>query len=236
MGESSRRMQAPRSSLKPISHRANGFGFLENSSDAIRAAVRAKVPTLELDARITRDGVVVVSHDAEPPGSHDGCTIEESDYRDLPREIPTLYEALAVIGADVCLNLEIKPTAKDLTPLLRLIEPIDNIYVSSFDWRILREVRAASPERNLAVLVPPHAQCEDVFTVVRELQAVAIHISVEQMRNGWIDKLHSALGSVPIYVYTANDPGVWDEAVSAGAAGVFTDRIDVLRDWVAEEA
>ena len=74
-----------------IAHRGASRLAHENTTDAFRAAVALGAHGIELDARRTVDGVVVVHHDAVLP---DGRVIVETPWRDLPEHVPTLGDAL----------------------------------------------------------------------------------------------------------------------------------------------
>ena len=48
-----------------VSHRANGFGAPENSREAVRRAVEARVPVIKIDVRTSKDGEMFVVHDGK---------------------------------------------------------------------------------------------------------------------------------------------------------------------------
>lgn len=50
---------------RPIAHRGASGGYPENTLAAFQAAAETGVPYFELDVHMTRDGVVVVSHDPD---------------------------------------------------------------------------------------------------------------------------------------------------------------------------
>jgi hypothetical protein len=66
-----------------VAHRARGFGGPENSREAIRNAIAAGHPVIEVDLRRTRDGAVVVFHNrlldfvTSGHGSVAGATLDE---------------------------------------------------------------------------------------------------------------------------------------------------------------
>lgn len=89
-------------------------GSAQNSMAALQLAHRTGVWGSECDVRITRDGVVVVHHDARI----DGRRIEETDYRDLQHcrlangeVLPTLTQYLQAARQlnNLCLVIEVKP-------------------------------------------------------------------------------------------------------------------------------
>ncbi|CAN5560921.1 glycerophosphodiester phosphodiesterase family protein [soil metagenome] len=127
---------------------------------------------MELDVRITRDGELVVSHDA---WFGDGRGVWETPAADRPSEVVVLDQALdACLGMGV--NIEIKNSPGDLggedVPrdlrvcdlVVELVatraaaaraagEPEQQIVVSSFDEETLRRVRHLRPRLATAYLV-----------------------------------------------------------------------------------
>jgi len=87
-----------------IAHRGASAAADENTLPAFRLARELGADWVELDARRSNDGVVVVSHDACLP---DGRMIVETAFDDLPESMPSLAEALE--GCDpMGVNIEIK--------------------------------------------------------------------------------------------------------------------------------
>ena len=102
----------------PFAHRGlHGPGVPENSLSAFAAARRAGFG-VELDVRITQDGVVTVFHDASlrrMTGRRDALASSKfNDLRDLRLKnsgepIPTLEQALETLGNGVPILVELKP-------------------------------------------------------------------------------------------------------------------------------
>ncbi len=87
-----------------IAHRGASAAAAENTLPAFRLARELGADWVELDARRSRDGVVVVSHDACLP---DGRMIGQTDGADLPESMPSLAEALEECDP-MGVNIEIK--------------------------------------------------------------------------------------------------------------------------------
>ena len=79
-----------------IAHRGAREAAQENTLPAFRLAREFGAEWVELDARRTADGVVVVHHDAQLA---DGRVLAELTVDELPEFIPSLAEALEGVTA-----------------------------------------------------------------------------------------------------------------------------------------
>src|SRR5699024_811039 len=106
--------------VRVIAHRGASAAAPENTIEAFRLARDLGVDYVELDARRTRDDVVVVHHDAHLP---DGRALIESTRSELPAFIPDLVEVLDLCH-DIGVNIEIKnsPDEIDFDPDERIAE------------------------------------------------------------------------------------------------------------------
>ena len=118
-----------------ISHRGNGFGYFENTLDAIGNAWNCKdIAGVEFDIQLTKDNVVVLFHDdtlterTTTDASKHGLQINQCIYRELPllkdgSRIPRFKDVVHTILSKPCTNkkvldIEIKtPCDKDITLL-----------------------------------------------------------------------------------------------------------------------
>ncbi|MDQ3542532.1 MAG: glycerophosphodiester phosphodiesterase, partial [Actinomycetota bacterium] len=96
-----------------IAHRGASRLAKENTIEAFRAAVRVGAAGIELDARRTSDGVLVVHHDPLV----DGRAIISIAATELPEWVPTLSAALdACVGAFVNIEIKNSPEEPDFDP------------------------------------------------------------------------------------------------------------------------
>lgn len=135
------------------------LGIPENSMAAFRAAARAGYG-VELDARLTRDGQVVVSHDddlrrmtGQAGEVHRLTWPELQEYRlgGTGESIPLLSQALDVLGAGrVPVILEVKPCRRRRELCEKVLALLDghsgSICVESFDPLIVRWFRRHAPD------------------------------------------------------------------------------------------
>ncbi len=134
-------------------------GIPENSLTAFRLSAAKGYP-IETDIRLTKDGEVVVFHDATlervcgvNKRVYDLTLKELKEYTlfDTDEKIPTLRECLAVVGGEVPLLIEFKD---DLYPAAMIYEKANEIlknysgdyFVQSFDPRIVAEYKKKNPE------------------------------------------------------------------------------------------
>ncbi len=95
--------------MKIVGHRGAAGVALENTLESIRAAIKAGVRELEIDIRLTRDGIFVLSHDpdlrrvANSPLIIAESTLTELQAVPFPNgeRIVTLSEALKVVEKDM---------------------------------------------------------------------------------------------------------------------------------------
>lgn len=139
---------------------------------AFEAAARAGADVIELDVRLTADGVPVVLHDPDVAHTTDGggpvhtLTLAEvkrldaSGGRGPRQEIPTLAEALEVIGSHggVAADLEIKnlpgepafdsPREAVLEATLREVASGfgGQVLMSSFNWLTIERSKVLAPD------------------------------------------------------------------------------------------
>lgn len=116
----------PRKKIYIVSHRAQTragvqAGLPENSLPMIEAAIKAGTDMVELDLRVTKDGVIVLMHDESIARTTTGTgmvanlTYQDILYYDMKRgsrvwedvKVPTLEEALLACKGKVYVNLDL---------------------------------------------------------------------------------------------------------------------------------
>ena len=153
-----------------VAHRGASARVPENTLAAFEAAVADGADVVELDVRLTEDGIPVVLHDPDVSSTTDGSgyvnelTLAKVKRLDASRgeverqEIPTLAEALETIRG-IGVNLEIKnlpgepafdsPDESTLEAALRILHDVrfdGPVLVSSFNWLTIERARDLSSE------------------------------------------------------------------------------------------
>ncbi len=155
------------SEAKITSHRGNSFAAPENTLPAIEEAINNLSDYVEIDVQETRDGVVVVYHDATlrritgEKGQIWEYTYGELLLMDFGRwfsedfagtAIPTLAQVLEMCKGRININIELKANKMSDTlvgQVMDLVEEYDmenQVVVSSTSYRYLREVKERNPD------------------------------------------------------------------------------------------
>lgn len=149
-----------------LAHRGDARREPENTLPAFAAAMRGGADGVELDVRLTRDGVPVVIHDATVDRTTDGhgriADLSSAELRRLRcgtadeeggGPVVPLLEEVAAWARDQQAQLHVE--LKDAEPRHRLLNGVVEIVetwglahlvtVSAFDASLLRQLRAISP-------------------------------------------------------------------------------------------
>ncbi|MBV9804280.1 MAG: glycerophosphodiester phosphodiesterase [Solirubrobacterales bacterium] len=196
----------------------------ENSLEAFEAAIALGADMIELDVRRTRDGQLIVFHDARvktlPTAS---LPYEAFTAKGRHTRPPRLAEVLELTTDRIALNLEIKEAGyvEETVALLRRFG-LEHYLVSSFLDDVVREAKVLAPELRTGLLVGagfrralatrgPAARADCLVIHRRVATAAALSAA-------------SAAG-VPCVVWTINAPRTLDRYLAHGAVeGVITDR------------
>lgn len=219
---------AHRGSHLPGAHR-------ENTISAFEHAVALGVAGIELDARLSADGAIVVHHDAHLA---DGRAIIDTPSAELPGHVPMLAAALDACRG-VYVNIEIKnwpgspefPGDPDFDPgegcahavialLAERDEPADNWLISSFHRPTIDRCRQLDPAIPTAWLTVEPVDDAVVASLVDGGHA-AVHPWVEQLDAAAIARCHAA--GLRVNTWTCNDLAVARALIDAGIDGICTD-------------
>jgi glycerophosphoryl diester phosphodiesterase len=217
-----------------IAHRGASRAERENTREAFTAAVRMGAAGIELDARRTADGAIVVNHDARLP---DGREIIACQRVDLPEHVLTLGEALdACAGAFVNIEIKNDPAEPDFDEsesvaegvvalLASRAEPITNWIISSFRIESVDRSRTLAPDLPTAWLTYRPVTSDDIDDVVRGGH-VAIHPAVPTVDADLIARCHER--RLAVNTWTCNDPARARQLAAWGVDGICTDVPDEI--------
>ena len=230
-----------------IAHRGASEVAPENTMAAFRMAAELGANAIELDAKLTADGVVVVLHDQTLDRTTNGRgrlshhTLEEirkldaggffsKEFRD--ERIPTLEEVLLELGEILLINVELTNYGSPLDALPRKVISLVRKYglerrilLSSFNPMALVKARRLAPEIPLGLLLLPLEPRWLRGLLRRVTPYDALHPEKRLVTTRMIDREH-ALGKA-VNVWTVNEEQALVEMTALGVDGLITDVPDV---------
>jgi glycerophosphoryl diester phosphodiesterase len=217
-----------------VAHRGLGFGQRENTCQAF-AAVRAHGGIgVELDVRLTRDGIPVVHHDRHvETASGRSAAIDRLRRVALPAYVPTLADALEALGEAVFVDLEIKPTERSIAGTLEVVGA-RQVRLSSFSAAVLTRARALAPSLPRALLIEEGERVRPAIAKARALEAEGLHVHVSHLDEANVGALRDA--GLAIRAYTLNAEAEWRDALRLGIDAIITDRPRALATFMRERA
>lgn len=222
--------------VRVIAHRGASAAAPENTIEAFRLARELGADWVELDARRTADGVVVVHHDDHLA---DGRSIVELARAELPAHVCDLTDALDAC-AGMSVNIEIKnwPDDRDFDDTFAVAGFVvaeagrrgshGEVLVSCFHRPTLDRVRELDPAVPTAFLHHHEPRSWDELAAdVAGAGHVALHpwdgvVDVELVAAA---KEHG----LDVNVWTVDDPDRMAELVALGVDGLCTNVPDVAR-------
>lgn len=216
-----------------VAHRGDPYRHRENTVDSLRSALQQGADAVEIDVRLTRDGVPMLLHDEtlkrlweqHRPLSALSC----DEVRELTAGgVPTLTDALAASnGSRVLIDLPGGPTARAvrrIVDVVRECEAEERVYYCA-GARTMLEVRAAAPSAEIALtwttLAPPRPALLD-----------AVRPRWLNYRFPLVDRDLAARthqGGHLLSVWTPDTTRSMRRLLDLGVDSITTNRIDALR-------
>jgi glycerophosphoryl diester phosphodiesterase len=203
---------------------------------------------------LTGDGEVVVIHDDTVDRTTNGTgKVSNHSLAELGEldagswfspefeneRIPTLREVLELAKGRILVNVEIKTEAvtgelrggvtENVLELVRALGMHDQVVVSSFDPRALKQVRQIDPNIYTASLLNRELhEGMGPAEVMEEAGSRGFNLSRDRVNDSIVEECH-ALGR-PLAVYTVNDAKEMEAMLGLGVDALFTDFPDRLLD------
>lgn len=233
-----------------IAHRGASDERAENTLPAFERAIELGADMIETDLHLTRDGVVVIHHDAalqrlgESGEIRDRtgaelATLDAAPHEISPQPIPTLLDLLEGFASRIDFNLELKTGLT--SPYVGLEEQVlaavderglsSKMLFSCFDVRVLERVRTISSTARIALLVSPR-DSSAILDHADRVGAEAINPHCSLVSVDSVQAAHEA--GFAVYPYTANEPAEMNRLLDCGVDGVITNFPKRLRDLVEE--
>jgi len=226
--------------VKYFAHRGASALAPENTAESFALAIKLGMTMFELDAHLTKDGVLAVHHDFNLQRTAGvPLVIKDTDYAVLKQAnvaahfgagktavMPTLAEVLHILKGQEIINIEVKNEGgvyKGIEPLIiKEVEKAgvkDSVLYSSFDHETLARLRALDAACRIGVLmgeVPP----DTAIATAKKLDAVSLNLSKRTVTSDIVNKAHAA--GLIVLIYTVNDRQTLQALAAIGVDGVFT--------------
>ncbi|CAL9437075.1 hypothetical protein SUDANB178_02138 [Streptomyces sp. enrichment culture] len=215
-----------------VAHRGDPYRFRENTLASLRSALGQGADAVEIDVRLTRDGVPVLLHDGTLRRLWEVdrplAALSAEELRGLTGGgVPTLAEALAATGdsrvmVDLCGPVG-RRTVERILDVIRQSGARDRVYYSAGAEAMLA-VRAADPAAEIALtwttLAPPRPA---LLAAVRprwlnyRFSLVGRELAARVHRDGCL-----------LSVWTPDTRRSMSRLLELGVDSITTNRIDVL--------
>jgi glycerophosphoryl diester phosphodiesterase len=231
-----------------VAHRGASAIYPENTLESFQGAIDLGADAVELDVRMTSDGVPVIMHDLDVSNTTDGrgfvheLSLAQVKALDASRgqgpraEVPTLAEALDLISGRVGVNIEIKnlpgepafdsPKEAAVHAGVRLLHDLrfdGPVLICSFNWLSIERAREidggiATGFLTTALIEPAAAL---VYVRARGHQFVLPQFpALLSAGRAFVDAAHAE--GVHVGTWTVDDPTVLEQLFEMGVDAVAT--------------
>ncbi|MGW3339326.1 glycerophosphodiester phosphodiesterase [Streptomyces sp. NPDC001009] len=215
-----------------VAHRGDPYRFRENTLASLRSALDRGADAVEIDVRLTRDGVPVLLHDASlkrlweidrPLSSLTAAQVTEL----TAGGVPTLAEALSAtegtrVMADLCGGVTPR-TADRVLDVVREADAEDRVYYSAGAESLLT-LRAAAPSAELALTWTSTARPRPA--VLTALRPRYLNYRFSVVDRDLAHRVHKE--GYLLSVWTPDTGRSMRKLLSLGADSITTNRIDTL--------
>ena len=219
--------------LLKIGHRGAKAYEPENTMRSFDQAITLGVDAVELDVRKTKDNQLVVIHNADVDKTTNGkgavneLTLEEIKQlvTDKDEKIPTLDEALTLLGKHVKTLIELKEVGLE-ADVLDLVEKkglLDKVIIVSFHEDVLRKIRELNKDVETGLIYVRH---KNPIKAALDLNAQYLLSLYRFTHSANVKKAHEA--GLKVIVWTINKKEEVAQYRNKGVDGIASDRPDIL--------
>ena len=216
-----------------VAHRGASHDAPENSLEAFRLGW-TQADANELDVHLSRDGRLVVIHDASTKRTTkvDKPVVEQTAAELKALGVPSLEEVVADIPAGKRLFIEIKCGAEALPELARVLKdrPPERFALIAFNADTLGQAKKLLPAIPAYWLAGYKAETklEDLLAKAKAGGLDGLDLNHQfPIDAAFVKKARDA--GLKLHVWTVNDPGIARRLAAAGVDGLTTDRPAWLR-------
>jgi glycerophosphoryl diester phosphodiesterase len=214
-----------------IGHRGAASLEPENTLRSFRRAAAESADAIELDLRLTRDGCLVILHDADVNRTTSGSgpvasmTLDEIKHLDagLGERIPTFEEVLEATELPIHAELKTVETAEPLAALIRERRLAARVTPISFDLEALRRVKMSLPDLPVGLIL---SDASPSLVEARSVNASQVSPRAAYLDTATVEYYRRA--GFRVTTWTVNEPEEMWRILGLGVDGIVTDRPDLL--------
>ena len=218
--------------MKVVGHRGAKGLAPENTIQAIQKALEHKADEVEIDVRVSSDGVPVLVHDHSlTDAAGNKLKVTKTTYAELKlhkSDLATLDEAIDAVPHGTKLIIEVKPGAAT-SPIIKIIKNhlqsdrrAADLLLASFSARTLKALHKGLPQ--VQIVVNERWSGVRASYRTRKFHTDRMSIDGRWLWRGYVTPL--ARRGVRVYAYTLNDIVKAKRLEKYGLAGVITDYPD----------
>ena len=229
-----------------IAHRGASAYAPENTLAAFTRAIELGADAIELDVKITKDGVVAVLHDTTLDRTTNGTGyLKQYNYDEIyqldagsafsssfARErVPTLEGVLQELGQEILFNIELTNYDSIWSDLpervIKIVEDLnleERVLLSSFNPIALNKSRRRNRAIRRALILHDREPRLVQLLFARLLYFDFLHLHQSLVDDEKLSKKHK------VNVWTVNDESRMKELLATGITGIITDAPDVAID------
>lgn len=226
--------------ISVIGHRGAAGEAPENTLGSFALAVEQGADAIELDVHLSKDGSIVVCHDAKVNRTTTGrgpivqLTTEELKQLDAGlwhsdryagERLPLLEEVFDLIPSFVSVNVEMKIDSSELRDgligLLRGRNMLDRVFVSSFHHEGLIRMKQAEPGLRIGLLIDKKPIMPEDAMRKYGVELYSMHPHHKLVNPKWMEQANR-LG-IRVYPWTVNAAPRMKELITLGVSGIITD-------------
>lgn len=237
--------------IKNIAHRGASALYPENTMAAFKGAVDMGADMIELDVRLSGDGIPVIFHNArldaplKATGLIADSTLDALKKLDagswfhpdfVSERIPTLEEVLAWASGTIMLNIELKTDdidtggrlEKACLSLVAKYRMMDQVLFSSFDVKAIQRVKELESAVSTALLFASRGfRRQKPSQLIERFGADVFHCTYKELTAKRLADLKEH--QIPVTVYTVNVERRMKKLIAMDVSGIITDRPNILR-------
>ncbi|MHC6219486.1 inositol monophosphatase family protein [Arthrobacter sp. MMS24-S77] len=223
---------------RATAHRGDSSNYVENTLPAIASAIEAGADLVEVDVRVTKDGRVILLHDASLLRIWGlDCDAADVDYERIRQlgageeRIPLLSEALELFrGSPSTLLIDMdEPGPAEATAAVVRESGVAVSWCGNLDG--MRAIRALDPAAR--IWLPWNKRVAPPEDLLAELNPEFVNSEYVVLSNDMVEQIHAA--GAKVSCWTVDDLESMRWALGLGVDSITSNQLELLQSAIAED-